>query len=297
MVYHMTKTHDFSPGDLVVAKVYKHGGSVEMVVAVKEPPHDRQTPAWDSPEYVYLDVPGDHPYHNQHHTKLKPAPILVGSWVRIFDNGSVYRAELIGKTFQVATVNDYTAYPTDTTMLPGMPGGAYFGCLRVITAPPQGAPATDLQLAQQLATTLANKHFPGTFTVATDLPTVLNQIDHMTANMVNRSTLQIAENARLDAIAERDEAHAAVVEAGKLLRVASSVTSGWFEKAEAWLAKCAPKHEFKRGDLVTWGCNRRQRRITGFDNDFAEVMTIDGPDAGSFTMVRVDDLRHVENDH
>lgn len=294
----MTKTHNFIPGDRFVSALASTISTMGTIG--KTLPDDKTMLHWDSGN--------SQPWSAESIEKwIKPAPIEVGSWVRV-----------IGPTPDI--VEKYAGRVAQVKKTGGLVETGRFGELKCTRWSPENlraveAPALsdDLKQAQRLATILAEKHFPGAFTVGDTLSKVLDQIDHMTAHMVRAGTLkqmqdanidltrqlQIAENARLDAIGQRDEANAAIAEAGILIRKAGAYSTG---EIVAWLNKHA-KPTFKRGDLVTWGAEAFEGRIIGpaptVDAPFEVMITrvIHGSPAneylGKVLTPTLDILRHV----
>lgn len=73
-----------------------------------------------------------------------------------------------------------------------------------------------------------------------------------------KKALQIAENARLDVVGERNDAYGAIHQAARrLAKWVKDAPAGYgTDESRVWLAKYAPEYVkpvFKRGDLVTWG--------------------------------------------
>lgn len=116
-----------------------------------------------------------------------------------------------------------------------------------------------------------------------------------------RKQLSIAENARLDAIAERDDAHVAIREATKLLRY-GRIGGAFFrdhDGSREWLAKHASEPTLNRGEVVTWGVGCVRARIIDMtDPEAVEVMNVQQQDnylgPFLFTKHKLADLRRPE---
>lgn len=297
----MTKPHNYLPGDRVI------NSATGILCTVKETPAERVK--FGNPEYVYLD--GDegpdasYPFHNVHHTNLKPAPITVGAWVRVTDEfPKEINTARIGEVFKIERMDGEYTYHTKS----GISHMWKAKHLRAVAEPAIRVRIPIIGTVKQI------EELTGKATVDEAICTIRRQ----------RIALQIADNARLDAIGQRDELQAqitkladwitgepsqsavdtairimteqrgAITEAAKLLDV-----PGYPNPAiRNWLLKHAPqpKPAFKRGDLVYWGDKGKlpARIVTlNYTETTHEVMLLEGICNGEFRHWPIADLRHV----